>query len=638
MYENDNYKIQINWKNLILKLAAMIIIILLIIWLFPMPKLDTFYNKVFNDNLNSVKSAAENYFTTDKLPDKTGSSTTIKLEDMIDKKIIMNFVDKNNNSCNESNSYAQVTKTESNTYVLKVQLSCDDKTDYVLENLNNVKTNTTTNNTATDTDEHTITKNNSEDDAEDIIDSNADYDKDGNKIEYQYKKAVTKTSSSYSCPTGYVLDNNICYKYQTGETINATPLYFNDITTTNDAKKNNSGSYTVTIIPNKEIDKQDKVCPTGYTLNGNICYKYQSVNVNPGSSSYSCLDGYSQNGSTCTKTINASYTSNSSTYYTCQDGSQPNGTSCTKYTTNTTYTTSCNCPTGYNPSGSSCVKYVSSSYTAHESSIWSNPTTSESTIRLTEYNNGTTRRTLAHHTCTIRGCKYIYYNSYLKKSYSCPNGGNLSGNTCYTSTPTYSNKVCTQTPHTTTQVSYYPAIKHENGGSYYYCPAGYSLNGTSCTQNTNATTHTTDTTYSCPTGYVKEGSTCYQYTEVTNNITYEYTCPYGYTKNGNDKSTTCSKTINSNTSYYCEDANATLVDTKCLKVVKGGLKGYSCPENYILNNDKCVKKTTECTKPEEVTNTSTNYEYKWSTEASLDGWTQTGKTKSANAINNDYEK
>ena len=638
MYENDNYKIQINWKNIILKLAAIIIIILLIIWLFPMPKLDTFYNKVFNDNLNSVKSAAENYFTADKLPEKTGASTTIKLDDMIDKKIIMNFVDKNNNSCNGSNSYAQVTKTESNTYVLKVQLSCDDKTDYVLENLNNIKTNTTTNSTATDTDEHTITKNNSEDDAEDIIDSNANYDKDGNKIEYQYKKAVTKTSSSYSCPTGYVLDNNTCYKYETGETINATPLYFNDITTTNDAKKNNSGSYTVTIIPNKEVDKQDKVCPTGYTLNGNICYKYQSVNVNPGSSSYSCPDGYSQNGSTCTKTINASYTNNSSTYYTCDDGSQPNGTSCPKYTTNTTYSTSCSCPLGYNPSGSSCVKYVSGSYTAQETSIWSNPTTSESTIRLTEYNNGSSRRVLAHTTCTIRGCHYIYYNSYLKKSYSCPNGGNPSGTMCYTSTPTYSNKVCTQTPHTTTQVSYYQANKHENGGTYYYCPAGYTLNGTSCTQNKDATAHTTDTTYSCPTGYVKEGSTCYQYTEVTNNITYKYTCPNGYTKNGDDKSTTCSKTINSNTTYYCEDANATLVDTKCLKVVKGGLKGYSCPDNYILNNDKCVKKTTECTKPEEVTNTSTNYEYKWSTENSLEGWTQTGKTKNTDTINNDYEK
>lgn len=642
MYENENYKIQINWKNLILKLAAIIVGILLIIWVFPMPKLDTFYNKVFNDNLNSVKSAAENYFTEDNLPGKTGSTTTIKLQDMLDKKIIMDFVDKNNNTCDQSNSYAQVTKTENDTYVLKVQLSCDDKTDYILENLNTTKSSTNTTNTTNNDNEHAVTQNNSEDDAEDIIDSNANYDKDGNKIEYQYKKAVTKNSTSYSCPTGYVLDNNICYKYETGETIKATELYFDDITTTTNAKKNSSGSYTVTIIPNKEIDKQEKVCPTGYTLNGNICYKYQSVNVNPGSASYSCPSGYSQNGSICTKTINAYYSNNSSTYYTCSDGSQPVGTQCPKYNTVTTYTTSCQCPTGYNTVGSSCVKYTSSSYTATPKTTWSNPTTTSSKTQLTEYNNGSSKRTLISHTCTIRGCTFVYYNYTAKTTYSCPNGGNLSGSRCYTSTPSYANKTCSSTPHTTTQVTYYSAQKHENGGSYYYCPSGYSLSGNNCTQTINANTSTTDTTYSCPTGYVKDGSTCYQYTEPTNNITYKYTCPDGYNKNGNDKSTTCSKTIQSNTTYYCEDANSTLVDDKCLKVVKGGLKGYTCPTNYILNNDTCVKKTTECTNPEEVTNTSTSYEYKWSTESNLDGWTRTGKTQNTTStntsLNNDYDK
>ena len=42
---------------------------------------------------------------------------------------------------------------------------------------------------------------------------------------------------------------------------------------------------------------------------------------------------------------------------------------------------------------------------------------------------------------------------------------------------------------------------------------------------------------------------------------------------------------------------------------KGGLRGYTCPDGYILNKDQCVKKTLECASPQEITNTTTTYEY-----------------------------
>jgi conjugal transfer mating pair stabilization protein TraN len=700
MYEDGNYKIQIDWKSLILKFVLIVIAILLIVWLFPMPKLDTFYNRVFNDNLATMKEAAENYFTTDNLPVSNGASSTLKLQDMLDKKLIVSFVDKNNNACNTSNSYAQVTKTENNTYVLKVQLSCDDKTDYVLENINTSTANTkatsdtssTSNNTSSNsssssssnssdsssTSGYTQTKNNSEDDAEDTIDANASYDKDGNKISYQYKKAITKTSTSYTCPDGYAKENNICYKYETGETINATPLYFDDVKTTTDAKKNTTGEYMVTANPNKTVAKTEKVCPDGYTLNNNICYKYDSVHVTPGSTTYTCPDGYTLNGTTCTKTQSANYVNNSSTYYTCPAGYSLNGTTCyrtntsTSYTTNctcpsgytasgnscvksvptTTYTQSCSCPSGYSASGSSCAKAVTSSYAASKSSYWSNPTSQTSTSPLSTYNNGSSKRVLANHVCTARGCTYTYYTYTLITNYSCPNGGTRSGSTCYTSSYTYANKVCSNVPHTTyttstvsknctstpntsTSTDTVSATPNTSGSGYYSCPAGYSVNGSSCTQTVSATPHTSDTEYSCPSGYVKDGSTCYQYTEPTTKTTYNYTCPDGYTQSGSDDKTTCTKKIASTTTYYCDDANATLVDDKCVKTVKGALKGYSCPDGYVLNTDKCVKKTTTCMKAEEVTNTSTSYEYKWSTESSLEGWTQTGKTKT---ISNNYDK
>ena len=72
----------------------------------------------------------------------------------------------------------KVTKTENDTYVLKVQLSCDDKTDYILENLNTAKTTSTNSSASDNSNTHEVTKNNSEDDAEDIIDSNANFNND----------------------------------------------------------------------------------------------------------------------------------------------------------------------------------------------------------------------------------------------------------------------------------------------------------------------------------------------------------------------------------------------------------------------------------------------------------------------------
>jgi hypothetical protein len=697
MYEDGNYKIQIDWKSLILKLVLIVIAILLIVWLFPMPKLDTFYNRVFNDNLATMKTAAENYFTTDNLPASNGASSTLKLQDMLDKKLLVSFVDKNNNACNTSNSYAQVTKTENNTYVLKVQLSCDDKTDYVLENINtsvaNAKatsdTSSTSNSTSSNSSSssssdsssasgYTQTKNNSEDDAEDTIDANASYDKDGNKISYQYKKAINKTSTSYACPDGYVKENNICYKYETGETINATPLYFDDVKTTVDAKKNTTGEYTVTAKPNKTVAKTEKVCPSGYTLNNNICYKYDNVHVTPGSTTYTCPDGYTLSGTTCTKTQSATYTSNSSTYYTCPDGYTLSGTTCSRTVTSTNYTQSCSCPSGYNDngnncsktipvttytqscscpsgyaaSGSSCARTVSSSYAASKSSYWSNPTVQTSSTPLSVYNNGSSKRVLANHVCTARGCTYTYYYYTLITNYSCPNGGSRSGATCYKSSTVYANKTCTNVPHTSYQTvtanknctsiphetgstETISATPHTSGEGHYSCPSGYSISGSTCTQTINATVHTSDTKYTCPSGYVKDGSTCYQYTEPTTKKTYKYSCPEGYTQSGSNDKTTCTKKIASKTTYYCEDAQATLVDDKCIKTIKGTLKGYSCPDGYVLNNDKCVKKTTTCMQAEKVTNTTTTYEYKWSTESSLEGWTQTGKTKT---ISNNYDK
>ena len=84
----------INWVDLIIKVILLILFVLLICWLFPMPKLDTFYDKVFNENIQTMKSAARDYYTVDRLPNTIGETKTMSLKQLIDSKMILEFSDK----------------------------------------------------------------------------------------------------------------------------------------------------------------------------------------------------------------------------------------------------------------------------------------------------------------------------------------------------------------------------------------------------------------------------------------------------------------------------------------------------------------------------------------------------------------
>lgn len=125
----------INWVDLIIKVILLVLFVLLIVWLFPMPKLDTFYDKVFNDNIQTMKSAAREYFTVDRLPEKIGETKTMSLEQLLNNKLILDFSDKNGNACDTKNSYVQVTKTLDSEYALKVSLTCGDETDYIIDTI-----------------------------------------------------------------------------------------------------------------------------------------------------------------------------------------------------------------------------------------------------------------------------------------------------------------------------------------------------------------------------------------------------------------------------------------------------------------------------------------------------------------------
>jgi len=131
MYNEDqNYFL----RNLVIKALLVVLFVFLLIWLFPMPKLDTFYDRIFADNIKDMRDAGHNYFTLERLPKNENDKIRLTLEEMIELKMILPFVDKNNKSCDLTNSYVEVTKVGIE-YIFKTNLSCDSKTDYIIDYL-----------------------------------------------------------------------------------------------------------------------------------------------------------------------------------------------------------------------------------------------------------------------------------------------------------------------------------------------------------------------------------------------------------------------------------------------------------------------------------------------------------------------
>lgn len=649
MYENNTYKIKINWKSLIIKLILIILFIILVLWLFPMPKLDTFYNRIFNENINTMKTTAKNYFV-NSYPENIGNSKTIKLDEMINKNLLIEFKDKKNEPCNKTNSFAQITKTGNNEFVLKTQLSCGEETNYILEtittNSNVVDNNNTSElNQQQQSNQENTNINNPEDDEEDIINGDISYDKDGNAIgiiEYEFKKPIYTSNNNYSCPDGYTLEGKKCYKTETGETIKATELYFEDKLEITDVKITQEDSHTIKTDAIKEIEKSELICPDGYTLNKDTCYKYIEASVVPGTTTYSCPDGYILDDQKCLKTIDATKKevqkeqlkcpegynpqnnkcikvvdliteSTTKTEKYCPNGGNLNGNRCEKFSSipaqYVSGTTSCNCPGGYNPDGNRCSKQ--SQYKGTESGYWGNPRTQSSSTPLSVYNNGKQRRTLtnAGSACTPRGCNYIYLIQDWISSTTCQNGGNPLSNG-YCSYTEYRDKICTTTPgyykcnngslnssnNTCTINESYNASDKQTVITNQKCPEGYKQQNNKCIKETDATTEITTTiTYSCPNelNYELKDDKCIEKIDANKNTSQtSYTCPEGFTKEGTTCYTTKTPEKKTTYKYYCPEgftANGQNENLTCTKEVEGKVDKYCEDAQAVMDGDKCIK-------------------------------------------------
>lgn len=285
MYENRG---SFTLRDVIFNLLFIMLFIFLLLWLFPSKSfLNSNNNKsnvaesnqIFNNNIKDMKEAAILYFTTPRLPKKVGDSIDLTLKQMIDKKLILSLVDGNGNTCDEGKSYVEITK-EDDEYVLKVSLSCSDKEDYILVHLG----------------------------CYDYCEGDV-CEKQEDKYKYQYKletacklgdfgawsnwqaayvgannnrkvevKAQTETvnaTAKYSCPTGYAYNETtkLCYKSTTS----------NDI---KDAEKIGT-------------------CPTNYTYDANTskCLINENLKIKDATEVISCNTGFTYNETTkqCTK-------------------------------------------------------------------------------------------------------------------------------------------------------------------------------------------------------------------------------------------------------------------------------------------------------------------------------------------------
>lgn len=133
-------------KGLIVQILLIVLFVFILIWLFPTKgnvnenldgvntKFDVLTNRIFNENLQTMKEAAIFYYTTSRLPQNVNDVKSMTLRKMLEEKLLIEFKDANNKSCDLDKSYVEITKLEDE-YLLKVNLSCTDNDAYILVHL-----------------------------------------------------------------------------------------------------------------------------------------------------------------------------------------------------------------------------------------------------------------------------------------------------------------------------------------------------------------------------------------------------------------------------------------------------------------------------------------------------------------------
>ncbi len=378
-----------------------------------------------------------------------------------------------------------------------------------------------------------------------------------------------------SCPNGYSLAGAVC---QMTVTTGATPVYScpGDYTLAGTSCVRNF-SYAATATSS---------CEPGWTLSGSTCTRELSQ---PATQSYACPPGYSLENGTCSQGANYQATAT----YSCPSGGTVQGDKCV--TTNTTSAMPAYaCPYYYYNDGSMfggggpyCVMRKAEFAGGKCAPTGTKP---DSILFLREQkSSGSTfclYKPLTTYTCPSAEWNFDpTYNQCVSNvvqngvvTYTCPQGGDLQGTTCYRTnvtgaTVTY---VCPADYSLSGQTCVKSEYKPAN--VQYSCPSGGSLSGTSCQVNEEIAA---SVSYSCPAGYDLVGGICSR--TDTAPATPVYACPAGYSLGG----TTCTKEEEAAaTPIYACPMGFVLSGSQCTATV-AAQPVYSCPADFTLSGQTC---------------------------------------------------
>ena len=431
---------RINVVKVLLKLIVVVLVILFSAWIVtkicsnnnPINS-DKLVDQVFQDNLNRMKEVGISYFTLERMPKNVGDKEKITLQDMYDKKLILEVRDEENNLCSDTDSYIEVEKYNDE-YQMKVNLSCSNRKDYIIVVMGC----------------YNYCKNEICEKQEQDVITDSDNDSQQNTvIEYEYYKATNGKWTDWSAWSAWQKTYLEPTEYRKVETKVVQEDYTYESTIEED-------EYADVIIS----------CPSGYSLNseGTKCKKISNETTNPVCPTISGYTLYNQDGFTC------KYKSNTTANPVCPTISgytlyNQDGFTC-KYKSNTTVSQVCPSLNGYTiisnqSSGWTCVykKYLRQ---GQGLSVPQNTST-----RIYEFVT-----TALIHDCDT--CSYysgVIYNIFARKTQSavCPSGYTKIGNSC----------VKTKT-NAATCPSGYEKINNTCKKVYYKsiiksCPTGFTL-------------------------------------------------------------------------------------------------------------------------------------------------------------------
>lgn len=516
--------------NVLLSIIAILVIIFVIFWIVNRSRKAGNNAIDFAENLNNIQNVAKDYFK-DNLPNNIGEEKTLTLNELYNLGLI-DTVTYNKKSCDSRQSYISITKLNKTDYQVISNLVCDGVSDNIIEKVKS--------NIVVKDDKGSIIADDSEEDT--IIKTETKKDENN-----QAKTSATEKCTVDSGCDIIVIPTNC-------ETTYNWEFVKKDATCNNGYENINGTcvkSYEKTMKPGITVISEKAKEKTGKE------YKvYTDIIETKDKDEYKCTTG-KVNGQMC-DIYKAKDKKCPSDDYTLKDDGY-----CYKYEKMDKVTKDGKCPSGYSPNGSNCVKYNGLDYAYTD---WGNPVKSYYAYSYEEPYTTATEKKVISQPYYIEGVKLYTVTIYTRYSYSYCSVGTPVGNYCMVTKPY--------------DVAPSEELKCHTSS---YTKTG---DGKTCYTKIKASEICTD-------GYkeTSDGRCIKQVPATKIEGKVNKSCPDPYKLTDDQKQ--CYMTKKSDSTYYCENANAKLNGNICT-YIKDSTK---CENGYSYNsNDKlCHKTFTETT-------------------------------------------